>query len=286
MKARNVRYLRPGSVAAALRALQDAGPDAVPMAGGQSLLAALNMRLSSPTHIVDIGDLAELRGIDEADGVVRIGAATRHAEILRNPVIGNSIPLLCEVGAHIAHIAIRNRGTIGGSLAYADPAAEWPAAMVALEARIIVANTRGERSIAAEDFFVGLLETALQPGELILRIEVPIPSPDMVTGFGELARRHGDFALVGLVVCTRIDQERLVAPRLVYLGCSDHARKAVHVMDALDKAHVPLADAMLYADALRQDMSPSDIPGLRGDTRMKMAEVLTRRVLNSLTRPT
>ena len=286
MKARNVRYLRPGSVADALHALEDAGTDAMPMAGGQSLLAALNMRLSSPTHIIDIGDLAELRGIDEVDGVVRIGAATRHAEILRSPIIRQRIPLLCEVGAHIAHLAIRNRGTIGGSLAYADPAAEWPAAMVALQARIIVASMHGERAIVADDFFVGLLETALQPGELIVRIEAPIPPTEMITGFGELARRHGDFALAGLVVCTRIEHERLVGPRLVYLGCSNHARAAVHVMQALDKAQWPLADRGLYANALRQDLSPPDVPGLRGDTRMKMAEAITQRVINALARLT
>lgn len=256
------------------------------MAGGQSLVAALNMRLSAPSLIVDIGDLAELHGICESHGVLRIGAATRHADILRSMLVRRRIPILCEICGHIAHVAIRNRGTIGGSLAYADPAAEWPATMVALEATIVIASTAGQRTVAAEEFFVGLLETALLPGEIIERIDIPVPADDVATAFGELARRHGDFALAGLVAVARLDRDRLVSPRLVYLGCTDHARPARTVMQALSGAALPLADESLFAGALTADMSTSDAPGLRADTRLQMARVLTRRVVNSLARRT
>ena len=285
MKARGFRYYRPGSLKEAVHALRDTGPDAVAMAGGQSLLAALNMRLSNPSLIVDIGDLPELQGIEEVDGVVRIGATTRHADILRNAVIGKRVPLICEVGSHIAHAAVRNRGTIGGSLAYADPAAEWPAAMVALQASVILASPRGERVIPAEQFFVGLLETALESDEIIVRVDVPIPASGIITGFGELARRHGDFAIAGLVVCTLIDKHKLIDPRIVYLGCSEYARPAVNMMRALDQMEIPLSNAANFADALRKDAPSNDVPGLRGETRQKIAEVLTRRVINSLERP-
>ena len=284
MKARSFRYIRPTSLDDASRALRAAGPEAVVLAGGQSLLPAFAMRLSAPTLVVDIGDLPELRGIDEREGVLRIGAATPHAEILRSPLVRRRIPLLCEVCEHIAHMAIRNRGTIGGSLAYADPAAEWPATMVALEATLVLASETGERTVRADAFFVGLLETALRPGEIIRRIDVPIPSDDVHTAFGELARRHGDFALAGLVVTARVENGRLVAPRLVYLGFSDHARAARTTMRTLEGAAWPLPPSVDLSSALAADLPAANAPGLRADTRMKMAHALTRRVVNSLAR--
>src|SRR5215831_10477268 len=197
MKARNFRYIRPTSLEEACRILADGG-DAVPLAGGQSLLAGLNMRLSAPKLLVDIGDLKELTGQSYEDGAVRLGALTRHAELLGSQGIQKHAPLLVRAAAHIGHVAIRNRGTLGGSLAYADPAAELPACAVALGATLELSSVVGEREVKAEDFFKGLFETELKPGELIVAVKFPAMQPGMAVGFAELSRRQGDFALVGL----------------------------------------------------------------------------------------
>jgi FAD binding domain in molybdopterin dehydrogenase len=162
MKARNFRYIRPSSLDQACRILAEGGGDAVPVAGGQSLLAGLNMRLSAPKLLVDIGDLKELTGQSYEGGAVRLGALTRHAELLGSQVLEKHVPLLVRAAAHIGHVAIRNRGTLGGSLAYADPAAELPACAVALGATLALSSVVGEREVKAEDFFKGLFETELK----------------------------------------------------------------------------------------------------------------------------
>ncbi|MBM3275414.1 MAG: FAD binding domain-containing protein, partial [Candidatus Sericytochromatia bacterium] len=194
MKARNFRYVRPKSLGDAFRILGDAGDDAVPVAGGQSLLAGLNMRLSAPELLVDIADLPELQGQSFDGQAIRLGALTRHRELLRSDLVRSHLPLLTQAAPYIGHVAIRNRGTLGGSLAYADPAAELPACAVALGAVLVLGSAKGERRVQAEDFFQGLFETDLRPGELILAVEFPSPSAGTVTSFAELSRRHGDFA--------------------------------------------------------------------------------------------
>ena len=153
MKARGFRYVEPDTLKDALRILHDAGADAVPLAGGQSLLAGLNLRLSAPSLLVDISGLSELSGCAEQTYSIRIGAATRHAELLRCPLVRKHLPLLTKAAPHIAHIAIRNRGTIGGSLAYSDPSAELPACAIALDATLVLASVTGEREVKAEHFF-------------------------------------------------------------------------------------------------------------------------------------
>jgi carbon-monoxide dehydrogenase medium subunit len=286
LKAREFRYIRPASLAQALEALAQSSGDAVALAGGQSLLTAMNMRLSAPSLLVDIGELEELKGIAERDGVLLIGAGMTHASILEHPLVRRRIPLLVEVGQHIAHVAVRNRGTIGGSLAYSDPAAEWPAAMVALQAELVLASCEGERRINAEDFFIGLLETALRPGELILRVEIPIPDADVRWCFDELARRHGNFALAGLFASAKLDGAKLISPRVVYLGCTDYPKPAQQLMAGLNGVELPLSDEQQkrLVELMRADVAPHDIPGLRGETRFKMAVALTTRVINSLAR--
>ena len=166
MKASAFSYARATSVANALELLVAYGDKAKVLSGGQSLMPAMNLRLISPELIVDIGEIAELRGIAVRGGVLRIGALTRHVDLLRSPEIAAHAPLLTEAVAHVAHPAIRNRGTLGGSLAHADPAAELPACMAALNATIVVRGQTGERRIAAGDFFTGIYETALLAQEL------------------------------------------------------------------------------------------------------------------------
>ena len=280
MKARNFRYVRPASLQEAYRMLAEAGGEAVPIAGGQSLLAGLNMRLSSPKVLVDIGNLAELTGQSYADGMVRLGALTRHRDLLSSAIVRAHLPLLAEAAPHIGHIAIRNRGTIGGSLAYADPAAELPACAVALGATL--GSAKGERQVKAEDFFKGLFETDLRAGELIVEVKFPEVPTGTSTGFAELSRRHGDFALVGVAALAILRAGDIESARIVYFGCVDRARVAVSVSAALSGVAVPLEDASPYAAAIRNDVKPDDTPGLRADTKLHMATVLTRRVLNSM----
>lgn len=282
MKARNFRYIRPASLEHAYKTLADAGSDAVPVAGGQSLLAGLNMRLSAPKLLVDIGDLKALTGQSLAAGVVRLGALTRHCDLLRSDLVRNHLPLLIQAAPHIGHIAIRNRGTLGGSLAYADPAAELPACAVALGATLVLGSLAGEREVKAEDFFKGLFETDLRPGELIVAVSFPATPPHMAVGFAELSRRHGDFALVGLAAAATMRRGRIDNARLVYFGCVDRAKVARAASAAVAGANVPLPDSAAFDGAIAQDLTPDDTPGLRATTKLHMANVLTRRVLNSL----
>jgi aerobic carbon-monoxide dehydrogenase medium subunit len=282
MKARNFRYIKPQSLNDAYRVLADA--DAVPIAGGQSLLAGLNMRLSTPHLLVDIGDLEELNGQSLTGTTVRLGALTRHRELLQTELIRKHLPLLTQAASHIGHVAIRNRGTLGGSLAYADPAAELPACAVALGATLVLGSLSGEREVKAEGFFKGLFETDLKNGELIVAVKFPVLPPNMSVGFAELARRHGDFALAGVVAVGGLERDRIASARLVYFGCSDRAKLATSVAAAVTGLARPIEDSA-FSSALAKDLAPEDTPGLRADTRIRMATVLTRRVLNDLRAP-
>jgi carbon-monoxide dehydrogenase medium subunit len=284
MKARNFRYIKPPTLAHAFAILADAGLDAVPVAGGQSLLAGLNMRLSAPKLLVDIGDLVELRGQLHTGSTVRLGALTRHVELLTSGLVEQHLPLLRQAAPYIGHVAIRNRGTLGGSLAYADPAAELPACAVALDATFMLGSISGKREVKAANFFKGLFETDLRTGELITAVNFPVQRPQMLTAFAELSRRRGDFALVGLAAVISMDGGSVGSAKLVYLGCADRAKSAESVASAVVGQRLPLADNELLAQAVRRDLSPDDTPGLRAETRLHMATVLTHRLLNSLTK--
>jgi aerobic carbon-monoxide dehydrogenase medium subunit len=283
MKARNFRYTRPSSLQHALQILADAGDDAVAIAGGQSLLAGLNMRLSAPKLLVDIGNLSELAGQSYAEGIVRLGALTRHRELIESQLIGKHVPLLALAAPYVGHVAIRNRGTLGGSLAYADPAAELPACLVALDAIFVLRSRSGEREVAARDFYKGLFETDLRAGELIVAVKVAAAQARTEYGFAELSRRHGDFALVGLAAVAMMQDKRIQQARLVYLGCVERARVAHAVSAAVAGLPLPMRDARALDNAIRQDLRPQDSPGLRADTKRRLAAAITARVLNSLT---
>jgi carbon-monoxide dehydrogenase medium subunit len=196
LKASPFAYAKPKSLAEALELIER--PGAKILAGGQSLIPSLNMRLSAPELLVDITGLAELKGITLEQGVVRIGALVTHAQIEKNADVKKHVPMLAEAVKHVAHPAIRNRGTLGGSMALADPAAEYPACAVALRASIAISGKKGDRMVAAEAFFKGLFETALEPGEMLVAVEFPAIGKDERSVFLELARRHGDYAIVGL----------------------------------------------------------------------------------------
>jgi carbon-monoxide dehydrogenase medium subunit len=282
MKARGFRYVKPDTLKDALRILRDAGADAVPLAGGQSLLAGLNLRLSAPSLLVDISGLSELSGRSEQTDSIRIGAATRHAELLRCPLIRRHLPLLMKAAPHIGHIAIRNRGTLGGSLAYSDPAAEIPACAVALDATLVLAGVTGEREVKAEQFFKGLFETDLRPGELIVAVKFPKVPATTKCIFLELARRHGDFAMIGIAALVAMQGPRIAAARIVYFGAVEHARLARSTSAALTGLTVPIGDFSALRDTIQDDVVAQESPGLRSDTVRHLAEVLTRRAMGEM----
>lgn len=203
MKAPDFRYERPATLGAALALLADDSIDATPLAGGQSLMPMMNFRLAAPDMLVDLADIAELRGITDDGATVTIGAMTRYAELGRWEGLSTRLPLVALALPHIAHDAIRNRGTLGGSVALADPAAELPALCLALEAVIVLAGPDGTREVAADDFFLGLYETARGEGELVTALRLPAARPGDRFGFAELARRHGDYALAGAAIAER-----------------------------------------------------------------------------------
>jgi carbon-monoxide dehydrogenase medium subunit len=292
VKAPNFGYLRPKALAEAYNVLADG--EAVALAGGQSLLAALNLRLASPQILVDIGDLPELRAATFDRREIRLGALTRHAELLSSDQVSRLLPLLPRAAALIGHPAIRNRGTLGGSLAFADPAAELPACAVALDATIIVGSRDGQRDVRAEDFFTGLMETALQPGELILGVRFEPAGEDMRYAIAELSRRHGDFAVAGIAVAARVERGRIAAARVAYFGCVEKAQLAKRVSAALTdfalESFAPGSFAVGSSDVERlietvdADLAPDDTPGWRADTKRKLARVVTRRALEQLVR--
>ena len=281
MKASAFAYARATSVVNALELLAAHGERAKLLAGGQSLMPAMNLRLISPDLIVDIGEIAELRGIAVGGGVVTIGALTRHVELLRSPEIAAHAPLLSEAVAHVAHPAIRNKGTIGGSLAHADPASELPACMVALNATIIVRGARGERRIAAEDFFTGIFETDLSAQELLVAVELPLQQKNSAYFFHEFARRHGDYALAGLAAQAIVQGGGFAELRLVLFAVGD---RPVLTMAAEKLTNVAVTPAVL-ADAtaaLAAELDPLEDQQASAATRRHLATVLLVRGVSAL----
>ena len=198
MKSAAFDYVKPKRLQEALSLLEQGGDDAQLIAGGQTLLATLNMRLSEPKVLIDITDIAELKGISVVGDSLRIGALVTHTEIEDSELVAKHAPLLKAAAPHIAHRAIRNLGTWGGSLAYGDPAAEWPACSLTLRATMVIHGPAGERRISANDFFIDLYTTSLEPDEILVATEIPLASKQEVFYFHELARRHGDYAVAGL----------------------------------------------------------------------------------------
>jgi carbon-monoxide dehydrogenase medium subunit len=281
MKASAFSYARATSVGNALELLAAHGDKAKVLSGGQSLMPAMNLRLISPELIVDIGELAELRGIAVAGNVVRIGALTRHVDLLRSPEVAAHAPLLTEATAHVAHPAIRNRGTIGGSLAHADPASELPACMVALNATIIVRGQGGERRIAAEDFFTGIYETALSAQELLVAVELPVAQKNSAHFFHEFARRHGDYAIVGLAAQATRAVDKFGDLRFVFFALGDRPVLARTSNKLIDVTITPatLADASM---ALGEELDPQDDQQASASMRRHLAKVLMARCVSLL----
>ncbi|MDO9294794.1 xanthine dehydrogenase family protein subunit M [Bradyrhizobium sp.] len=281
MKAAAFAYARATSVGNALELLKAYGDRAKVLSGGQSLMPAMNLRLISPEFIVDIGELAELRGIMVTDGVVRIGALTRHVDLLTSPDIAAHAPLLTEAIAHVAHPAIRNRGTLGGSLAHADPASELPACMVALNATIIVRGQAGERRVAAVDFFKGIYETDLSAEELLISVELPVAGKNSVHYFHEFARRHGDYAIAGLAAQATVEKDVFTDLRLVFFAVGD---RPVLARAATRLVNITITPPVLAAasSALSEELDPHDDQQASAAMRRHLAKVLLARGASAL----
>ena len=281
MKASAFSYARASSVGNALELLVAHGDKAKVLSGGQSLMPAMNLRLISPEFIVDIGELTELRGIAVAGNVVRIGALTRHVDLLRSPEVAAHAPLLREATAHVAHPAIRNRGTLGGSLAHADPASELPACMIALDATIIVRGQAGERRIAAEKFFMGICETDLSAQELLVAVELPVARENSAHFFFEFARRHGDYAIVGLAAQAILAGDRFADLRLVFFAVGDRPVQAMAANKLVNVTITPaaLTDASM---ALGEQLDPQGDQQASASMRRHLARVLMARCVSAL----
>jgi len=270
-------YAKARSVAHAIELL--ANDDARLLAGGQSLIATLNMRLSEPALLVDINGIGELDRIVLKNAHVEIGALVRYAQAEGSAEIAQAAPLIALALPHIGHPAIRNRGTVGGSLAFADPAAELPACVVALGGEIEIVRPQGQLTVKADDFFKGLFETALTPRDVLTTIRVPAAGADTRVGFAEFARRHGDYAMVGLAACARADGKRLSNLRLVYFGVGATPVRARRAEPALADGDVEAA-----VNALADDLEPADDVQASGAVKAHLAGVLLRRVARQLAR--
>jgi len=270
-------YARAKSVEHAIELLARPDGEARLLAGGQSLIATLNMRLSAPKLLVDLNGLRGLSGITVKGATVEIGALTRHVEAERSADIAQHAPLIALAMPHIGHAAIRNRGTLGGSIAFADPAAELPACLLALGGEIEIAGDKGRRTVKADDFFKGLFDTALGPREVLTAIRVPVAAKNTRVGFAEFARRHGDYAMVGLAASAKVHGERLGDVRLAYFGVGNTPVCAKRAEAAL--AGGSLDDAL---KALTSDLDPSGDVQATAATKKHLAGVLLKRVARQL----
>jgi carbon-monoxide dehydrogenase medium subunit len=281
MKLPPVEYEAPTTVAEAIDLLAEYVDEASVLAGGQSLIPLLAMRLARPAVLIDINGIDELSGVTSTDGWVTVGATTREYVAEESGTIADAVPLLAAALPFIGHEAIRSRGTIGGSLAHADPAAELPAVARALDAEFVVRGPSGERVVPAGEWFEGYLTTSRRPDELLTEVRFPAAGPGTGTSFQEVARRHGDFAIVGLAASLTLSQGTISDARLAFAGLSDVPIRAADAEDLL-VGETPSAE--LFEEAARRAIDDLDPPAdLHGssDYRKKVAAALVRRGLRA-----
>ncbi|MGD1218742.1 xanthine dehydrogenase family protein subunit M [Streptomyces krungchingensis] len=270
-------YTRPTSVDEAVRTLADAGEDAKVLAGGQSLLPLLRLRLAFPELVVDVGRIPELRGIREDEGTLVIGAMTTHHEVVRDPRVRRHAGLLAAATATVADPAVRHRGTLGGSLAHADPAGDLPAVILALDATLVAVGPGGRRSIPAREFFVDYLQTALRPDELLLQVEIPARD-----GWGfhyeKFQRVAQAWAVVGVAALVRRDNGRIAEARIGLTNMGSTPLRAEAAEEALEGA-TAVGAVRRAAETAADGTRPSSDPSASPEYRAHLARVLTRRAV-------
>lgn len=278
MKPAPFDYVAPHSLDEAVAALSNGGPDAKVLAGGQSLMPLLNFRLARPTLLVDLNRIAELAYVRPRQRGLAIGAMTRQAQVEREPGLAGVQPLLVEAVGFVGHAAIRSRGTIGGSLAHADPAAELPAVAVCLDAILSVVGPRGRRDVAAADFFTGYLTTLLEPDEILVEAWLPPVRPHTGQAWIEFARRHGDFALAGVAVSLSLEDAVVRDARIVLTGVGGHPLRAREAETLLVGGTVR-ERASAAANAARTSIDPDADIHASKEYRVHLAGVLTERAI-------
>ena len=285
MKAPDCAYVKPSSLDEAAACLEALGEEATILAGGQSLMATLNFRLSAPQALVDLNGAAagnpELAEISDRGETVRIGALVRHADIERSDIVAGQLPIMAAAAKDIAHPAIRNRGTFCGSLAHGDPAAEWPAMAIMLDATLALHSAQGVRTVKAREYYTGLFDSVRQSGEILAFVDIPKLSTARAYGFYELARRHGDFALAGACVST-LRGEILRDCRVSFFGVHSHACLAHNVAAALNGQSPDAPDEAALGAAIAEDLAPFDDIHASAGQRLHLARVTLRRALAAL----
>jgi aerobic carbon-monoxide dehydrogenase medium subunit len=282
VKARAFKYIRANSLKDAFEAYAASAGDCCYLAGGQSLVPALSLRLQAPKVLIDISRLPELMGISASGNILRVGALTRHVEMLTSPDIARHAPLLRLAAPFVAHPAIRNKGTIGGTIALADPSAEFPAVMLALDAEFEIAGPDGVRTSKADGFFQGLFETGLGPGEILTAINIPAFGTKNRCVFHEFARRRGDYALAGAGLQATFAGERVEALRIAFLSIGPTPVRARHAEAAVIGRTLSAETIAAALAALGDDLEPEDDQETSATMRMHLARVLLGRLLQQL----
>lgn len=282
MKPAPFEYYDPTNLSEALALLSKLGDSARPLAGGQSLVPMMNFRLARPSHLVDLNRVSGLSYLTVESGELRIGAMTRQRELERSAAVATGWPLLCEAASYIGHVQIRNRGTVGGSLAHAYPSAELPVAMTALEAVFVIQSQAGERRVRAEEFFVTHMTTVLKPDELLTEIRVPPLPPATGWAFQEISRRFGDFALMGVAGLIILDRKGAIEQAcLAFTGPTPvRARKAEAMLVGEQPREAVFREAATLA---AQDLEPDTDIHASAEYRREIGKVLARRVLEQAT---
>ena len=284
MKARAFSYARPSTVMEALEAFAGCGEDASYIAGGQSLVPALALRLQAPRSLIDITHIAALRGVALQGDWLRIGALTRHCEVLTDPLIARHAPLFRAAAPHVAHPAIRNKGTIGGSVSLADPAAEFPAMTLAMDAELEIAGRDGTRRVPADAFFIDLFQTAIEPGELLVAIHVPVIRPGHRWAFHELARRRGDYALVGCGILAEFSDDRIERIRIVFFSVGNTPLRARQAEQSLIGKRLDAAAVAAAQTVVGDDLDPPEDEHVPPAMKRHLARVLLGRLLGEIMR--
>lgn len=284
MKASAFSYVRPLTVTDAIDAFGASGDEGTYIAGGQSLVPVLALRLQTPQTIIDIAHIEQLRGIELQGEWLRIGALTRHCAAISDPLIAKHAPLFHEAAPYVAHPAIRNKGTLGGSIALADPASEFPAMALAMRAEFEIASASGTRHVPADQFFLGLYETAMEPGEILVAIHVPIVRETQRWAFSEIARRRGDYALAGAGVLADFAGDRVEEIRLTLFSVSDRPIRAVAAEKAITGSALTAEVIQQAQAALADDLEPLENEQVPVAMRMHLTRVVVGRLLGQLAR--
>ncbi len=281
MKPAPFRYVAARTIEQALELKAEHGDEARFLAGGQSLVPTMNFRLTQPAMLIDINPLAELAGVKNgAAEHLRIGALTRYCALERDPATARNLPLIHEALPHIAHPQIRNRGTIGGNLAHADPASEMPAIVVTLGGRLRAQSVKGERWIAASDFFVGALSTSLEPDEMLTDVELPVAPPRSGSCFMELSRRRGDFAIIGVACMVRVNAEgRCTEARIGLCNAGDGPVFAAQASESLAGRQIGAPEIEEAAELVQGAIDPGGSIHASKEFQRHVARVLTARAL-------